>query len=76
MKLGHQLLLHCAFEVMGSQPSLTLAESLKSIEERLKKEEVDLGMTGEQVAEVVTKVWKSKEGTFGPLNAFVGGYLA
>lgn len=33
-------------------------------------------MNEEQVEAVVNKVWKSKEGNFPPLNAFLGGYVS
>jgi hypothetical protein len=42
------------FEELGTHPSSTLQHILNSVQERLKKEKVDLGMKDEQVAEVVT----------------------
>ncbi len=75
MKLDHQVLLHLLIDMADRFSPLQAPECVLEVQALLAKDKVEVSMTPESLLSFVTRVLQSKDGNFGPLSAFLGGYL-
>ena len=76
MKLDHQVLLHLLLDLAEQFSPDQAEQCVSALQAVLAKEKVEVGLDQKALQTLVDKVLWSKEGNFGPLAAFLGGYVS
>lgn len=76
MKLDNQIILHILMDLLDKYSPDQAPECMKELQDILKENKKEISINDETLLSLILRTLQSKWGNFGPLNAFMGGYVS